>query len=161
MSHLFIGIAAAEKRALIFDISIPPLHNLRNSPMPPLIHGPATDSIYLRLRQRNLCNHRDYQNLARNGAQSNATDDYMLSMARRKFDDAPALVFFALVGNDVCNEKADTVAHMTPPEVFYNNTLRTLRFLEERLPPGSHVVLMGLIDGSVLYGEQLSIFNQP
>merc|ERR1712061_503708 len=39
----------------------------RNTTMPNIISG-HTDSFYLRLRQRNLCNHRDYQNLARNGA---------------------------------------------------------------------------------------------
>ncbi len=32
----------------------------RNTTMPSLIKG-ATDSLYLRLRERNLCNHRDYQ----------------------------------------------------------------------------------------------------
>ena len=119
--------------------------------MPELISGGPTDSIYLRLRARNLCNHRDYQNLARNGAESNSTDSYMHAMSRRRYKDEPALVFYSLIGNDVCNEHADTEAFMTPPAVFYNNTMKTLNYLERNLPPGSHVVLIGLIDGSILY----------
>ena len=35
----------------------------RNSSMPRLVTG-NTDSLYLRLRARNRCNHRDYHNLA-------------------------------------------------------------------------------------------------
>lgn len=53
----------------------------RQTNMPQLING-SVDSIYLRMRSRNLCNHRDYQNLARNGAESGSTEDYMLSLAR-------------------------------------------------------------------------------
>jgi acyloxyacyl hydrolase len=40
------------------------------------------ESIYLKLRARNLCNHRDYQNLARNGANSNDTISYAASISR-------------------------------------------------------------------------------
>ncbi len=36
----------------------------------------------MRLRERNLCNHRDYQNLARNGANSNDTLTYVDSVSR-------------------------------------------------------------------------------
>ena len=54
-------------------------------------------------------------------------------------------------GNDVCNEHPDTVAHMTSPSRFRLNTLAALDFLEERLSPGSHVVLVGLIDGGIIY----------
>lgn len=79
------------------------------------------------MRARNLCNHRDYQNLARNGAQSNDTLDYMLSLSRSKLEDNPAIVFYSLIGNDVCNEFPDTEAHMTPPDVFRNNTMSTLK----------------------------------
>ena len=72
-------------------------------------------------------------------------------MSRRKFKDHPALVFYSLIGNDVCNEHADTEAYMTAPTIFYENTMKTLNYLEKNLPPGSHVVLIGLIDGSILY----------
>ena len=56
-----------------------------------------------------------------------------------------------MVGNDVCNEKDDTVAHMTSVTEFHDNVVATLEFLEEQLPPGSHVILVGLIDGAILY----------
>ena len=93
-------------------------------------------------------------------------------MSRRKFTDHPALVFYSLIGqdrkqsydlkhvcerevfrsvagNDVCTSSADS--EMTPPDVFYKNTLGTLKFFESQLPPGSHVVLIGLIDGGMIY----------
>jgi hypothetical protein len=37
------------------------------------------------------------KNLARNGAQSNNTEDYMLSLARNKYEDKPAIVIYSLV----------------------------------------------------------------
>ena len=40
------------------------------------------------------------QNLARNGANSNSTESYKLSMSRRKFTDHPALVFYSLIGQE-------------------------------------------------------------
>jgi acyloxyacyl hydrolase len=75
----------------------------------------------------------------------------MKSLGRDKWSDLPALVIYSMVGNDVCNEKMDTVAHMTSPGDFYKNVMKTLRFLEKALPPNSHIVLVGLIDGSILY----------
>ena len=59
--------------------------------------------------------------------------------------------FRSVAGNDVCTSGADSLAEMTPPDVFYKNTLGTLKFLESKLPPGSHVVLIGLIDGGMIY----------
>ena len=119
--------------------------------MPDLIYDDKVDSLYLRLRQRNRCNHRDYQNLARNGATSADTLEYMKSISRDRKRDHPALVIYSMVGNDVCNEKEDTVKHMTSPLEFRKNVMKTLEFLEDNLPPNSHVVLVGLIDGKVLY----------
>ena len=69
----------------------------RNSSMPSIIDG-ATDSLYLRLRERNLCNHRDYHNLARNGANSSDTLYYMKAMGREPRD-LPAILFYSLIGN--------------------------------------------------------------
>ena len=40
---------------------------------------------------------------------------------------------------------------MTSPTEFYENVMGTLQFLETTLPPGSHVILVGLIDGAILY----------
>lgn len=80
------------------------------------------NSLYTRLRERNLCNHRDYQNLGVNGA---ATTDVqppngtIISMKSRNGTDQPALVIYALVGNDVCNH-GPGYDGMTQPDVFYN-----------------------------------------
>ena len=68
----------------------------RNSTMPSVISG-ATESLYLKLRERNLCNHRDYHNLARNGANSSDTLYYMKAMGREARD-LPAIVFYSLIG---------------------------------------------------------------
>ncbi|XP_023330125.1 acyloxyacyl hydrolase isoform X2 [Eurytemora carolleeae] len=128
----------------------------RNSSMPDLIHG-KVDSIYLRLRERNLCNHRDYQNLARNGANSTDTLFYIqaLNQSRR---DLPAIVFYALIGNDVCTEKPDPDI-MTTPQMFQENTLKVLQILEKQLAPGSHLVLVGLIDAAFLYDAMAERFH--
>ena len=91
------------------------------------------------------------QNLARNGATSQDTLDYIKSLSRHPRQDKPALVIYSMVGNDVCNEKDNTIDHMTTPKEFYSNVMGALQYLEGNLPPGSHVVLVGLIDGAVLY----------
>ena len=118
-----------------------------NNPYPNINHGP-TDSIYLRLRDRNRCNHRDYQNIAVNGAKSGSMDDIMLSLYRNVSTDYPMILYYALIGNDVCNGH-----HMTTPEEMMNNTMTTLKYLEKVLPNGSHVFLTALIDGRVLYNS--------
>jgi len=118
----------------------------RNSTMPDLISG-LTDSIYLRLRAKNLCNHRDYHNLARNGADSFDTLEYLSALSRSE-DDLPALVFYSLIGNDVCRM---TAGNMTTVFEFRQNVLKALDYMEDHLAPGSHVVLVGLIDAGFLY----------
>ncbi len=72
------------------------------------------NSMYQYMRARNLCNHRDYQNLGGtvlvsvhslvNGCRSGAmASDVVMSIGRNQTLDKPALVFFELVGNDVCS----------------------------------------------------------
>lgn len=68
-----------------------------------LIKGPV-DSIYLRLRKRNRCNHRDYQNLSQNGASSYDGISHAESITRNQTRDNPAIVIYAMQGNDVCNK---------------------------------------------------------
>ncbi|XP_014667051.1 PREDICTED: acyloxyacyl hydrolase-like [Priapulus caudatus] len=116
----------------------------------PIIHG-TTQSVYSRMRERNRCNHRDYQNLAVNGASSFDLYSIREALARNPRNDYPAFVAIALVGNDVCNHYPDTLAHMTTPEQMRYNLLDTLVWLDSHLPAGSHVLLGGLADGRVLY----------
>ncbi|EFA78313.1 acyloxyacyl hydrolase [Heterostelium album PN500] len=112
--------------------------------------GPV-DSIYLRLLERNRCNHRDYQNAGVNGARSgNVANGNIQSISRHQQTDNPVLLFLELIGNDVCSGHHD-LDHMTTTEEFEANTLKSLNYLDSVLPMGSHVVFVGLADGRVLW----------
>lgn len=113
--------------------------------------GGWTDSVYLHLLRRNLCNHRDYQNIAKNGGSSKNILNLAKSMARSQQNDKPAIVIYELIGNDVCNRYPNTVKHMTQPEEMHSNTIQTLQYLDTQLPKGSHVLLVGLVDGRFLW----------
>ncbi|KAL4234024.1 hypothetical protein ACF0H5_005678 [Mactra antiquata] len=118
-----------------------------------IIHG-HTDSIYLRLWERNRCNFRDYQNIAVNGARaSSMVDNIENSLYRNVTGDYPLIVFYALVGNDVCNGHPDTISHMTTPAEMKNYATKTLQYLDANLPAGSYVFMTGLADGRVLYNS--------
>lgn len=108
------------------------------------------DSIYLRMLQRNRCIHRDYQNIAVNGARTSAMKTIAKTLSRNQTTDNPLLVFYALVGNDICSPH-HSLDRFTKPEVFYSNVVSTLEYLDTILPPNSTVVFIGLADGGILY----------
>ncbi|GLH07812.1 Acyloxyacyl hydrolase [Gryllus bimaculatus] len=110
-----------------------------------------SDSIYWRLRNHNRCNHRDYQNVCRNGANSFDILSYVENVARNHNSDKPALVLYAAVGNDVCNSYKKTIENMTTPEQLRNNVLQILEKLNSILPNRSHVILIGLVDGGFIF----------
>jgi len=123
--------------------------NDTSCPPSPLLH---VDSMALRMRNRNLCNHRDFQNIGVNGASTNSlvpSGSILVSMHNRTYDQ-PALVVYALVGNDVCSHHHD-FDHMTTPAQFEKNVLATLAYLDLVLVKGSHVAFLGIIDGRILY----------
>ncbi|NXV32651.1 AOAH hydrolase, partial [Rissa tridactyla] len=113
--------------------------------------GGWTDSLYLRLRQRNRCNHRDLQNISQNGMVFNFFFFKPYYLARNQLLDYPAIVIYATIGNDVCNGNRDTLSHMTTPKEMLSNVMQALRYLDTRLPNGSHVILTGLVDGRFLW----------
>ncbi|XP_040500036.1 acyloxyacyl hydrolase isoform X2 [Ursus maritimus] len=115
------------------------------------INGIKENSIYRQLRKRNHCNHRDYQNISRNGASSRNLEKFLETLSRNQLLDHPAIVIYAMIGNDVCNGKADPVPEMTTPEKLYSNIMQTLKYLNSHLPNGSHVILYGLPDGTFLW----------
>lgn len=120
------------------------------STWPSSISG-KVDSNYLRLLEINRCNHRDYQNIAVNGARASAmAKDIVESFARRGPIDKPVFLTLALIGNDVCNGHP-SMDHMTKPEDFYISMVDTLHYLDQHLAPGSTVIAIGLVDGRVLY----------
>uniref|UniRef100_A0A8C6W6W8 Acyloxyacyl hydrolase n=2 Tax=Nannospalax galili TaxID=1026970 RepID=A0A8C6W6W8_NANGA len=113
--------------------------------------GVEETSIYHRLRKRNHCNHRDYQSISRNGASSQNLENFIGSLSRNQVLDHPAIVIYAMIGNDVCNGRADPVPEMTTPEQMYSKVMQTLKHLNSHLPNGSHVILYGLPDGTFLW----------
>lgn len=108
------------------------------------------DSIYFRLRERNRCNHRDYQNICINGGESGKFASYMIKHVKRnRTTDHPAIVFLATIGNDVC----DRIREMVEPHVFHANMVKTLDYLETILPKNSYVIFIGHVDGRILWNE--------
>lgn len=91
----------------------------------------AVNSSYAVFRSRNLCNHRDYQNIAVNGARvGDMNSTIVRSMARNQQGDKPVVAIYALIGNDVCNGGGnDTVAHMTPPDQYHDSVVATFQYL--------------------------------
>lgn len=109
------------------------------------------NSIYLRLRKRNRCNHRDYQNISKNGASSQNLERFIESLSRNQLLDYPAIVIYAMIGNDVCSGHIDPLPAMTTPEKLYSKVMQTLQYLNSHLPNDSHVILYGLPDGRFLW----------
>jgi len=108
------------------------------------------DSIYLRLRNRNRCNHRDFQNIGINGARSGSLSSKLVqTLSRNPMDDHPLITFWAPIGNDICTPRPE--GRGTEPSQFYNNTINGLNYLERILPNNSYVVFIGLVDGRILY----------
>lgn len=113
--------------------------------------GGPVKSSYLYMRERNLCMHRDYQNICLNGARSSAMASHIMqTMSRNQTTDQPAMLTYALIGNDVCNGH-HTMDTMTTPQEFYKNVVTALNYLDTTLPRGSHVIFIGLVDGRILF----------
>jgi len=74
----------------------------------------------------------------------------MMAIARDPTHDYPALVFWELIGNDVCNSSPDP-SSMTSPETFRTKIIALWDKLDTYLPAGSHMVVTGVADGRVLY----------
>lgn len=118
------------------------------------------NSIYMRMRERNRCMHRDFVNQGVNGQSvDNLIDDEsmisgnysgaLLAIPPRFKRDRPSTVFFSLIGNDIC--RAKSWGAYTPVDTFARKALAELRFLDTKLAKGSQVIIMGLVDGRVLF----------
>lgn len=105
------------------------------------------ESIYMKMRGRNLCNHRDYQNLGVNGAKARSLKEQVGNFARRP-QDKPVLAFIAYIGNDICKKALD---QMTTPEEYRQQILEGLDLLDQKIPANSKVVMLGLVDGRILW----------
>jgi acyloxyacyl hydrolase len=108
----------------------------------------GTDSLYLRLRNNNRCIHRQFQSVAKNGAEMSDLSDQIDTLSYDKNTDKSALVTVAYIGNDICKKKLDL---MTTPEEYQKNLKEGLTKLDNILAPNSKVLLFGLVDGSILF----------
>lgn len=140
------GLTPAYRELVVRDV-----HNEMDWPQKSWATGfdPSIEgrSIYLRMRERNLANHRDYQNLAVNGAKARSLVEQVTNFQRRP-GDIPVLAFIAYIGNDVCKKN---IEDMTKTEEFRDQLLQGLAALDAKIPAGSHVLLMGLVDGRILW----------
>jgi acyloxyacyl hydrolase len=104
--------------------------------------------------------HRDYVNAGVNGASvDNLIDDgpivpsnytgAMQALPSRYKVDGPSTVFFSMIGNDICHAKE--LGGWTPTDVFASKAQEEFEYLDTILAPNSHVIIMGLVDGRVLY----------
>lgn len=107
------------------------------------------------MRQNNLCNHNDYQNIGVNGASSGSMqgNDGLMNILSRDntlspLPQKPLLLFMAMIGNDVCSSHTDP---RNTPAQYKQNFINTITTLDGRLPKGTKVVLAGLVDGRILY----------
>ena len=109
-------------------------------------------SLYKQLLERNRCNHRDYQNIAVNGADSepHSIGEIAKTLARNATTDKPVFIVLALIGNDVCNSH-HSLDKMTTVTRYKQNMNNLLDYLEDNLPEKSVVLAVGLADGRVLY----------
>jgi acyloxyacyl hydrolase len=110
--------------------------------------GYTRHSIYKYLHEWNLCNHNDYQNVAVNGGDSGNTWGNIKALKRNQQNDHPLLMFMELIGNDVCKKSFNS---MTDNSKFKENILKLLNYLDATVPKGSHLMILGLGAGDVLY----------
>jgi acyloxyacyl hydrolase len=108
----------------------------------------ATHSVYKHLRQWNMCNNNDFQNLGVNGGDSGSSFGNIKALKRDKQNDHPMLMFLELIGNDVCSSSPNGY---TPRDQFKKNIKMLLEQLDSTLPKGSHLVIIGLADGDLLF----------
>jgi len=118
----------------------------------PIIDG-TTQSIYLKMRERNLCNHRDYQNLGFNGATIPEAEGHTQSLKRTINNDKPALVIFSYMGNDVCKYLPNELGEVTTPSQARDGLLATMRLLDRKLPANSHVIVVAVADARVFFAD--------
>ena len=120
---------------------------VENNPQMPLY---PLRSIYKEVVRRNQCNFRDFQNVAVNGGDSYNVQTYVQSLSRNNKTDHPMIAFLELLGNDVC-DPSHNLDLATAPAVFKSNIYKILHQMDQRLPPQSYVVMIGLADGRILY----------
>ncbi|XP_006832331.1 PREDICTED: acyloxyacyl hydrolase-like [Chrysochloris asiatica] len=111
--------------------------------------GVMVKNLYILIWKINNFNY--FLNFNYSGASSQNMKTLIESLSRNQLLDHPAIVIYAMIGNDVCNGKPDPVPEMTTPEKLYSKLMQTLTYLNSHLSNGSHVVIYGLANGSFLW----------
>jgi acyloxyacyl hydrolase len=101
------------------------------------------------MRQRNRCNHRQYQNIGFNGGRMNDLRGQLRGLSISK-DSKPFIAFVSYIGNDVCKRELE---QMTKPEDYQRQLIEGLADLDKAAPKGSKVIVTGLVDGRILFRE--------
>ena len=109
------------------------------------------------MREWNLCNNNDYQNIGVNGGDSGNTWGNIKALKRDQHNDYPLLMIMELVGNDVCAKSFNSMTNTTK---FKENILKLLNYLDETVPAGSHLMIFGLANGKLLY-DNLHNWTHP
>ena len=124
-----------------------------------IIDGPV-QSLYEYMYENNKCIHRDYQNLGVNGARSSSMANGLIeTISRNNKMDHPIWGLWELIGNDVCSGHPGT-SHMTTPDEFYANNMKSFNYLDSVLPNGSRILTMGLAVRSFLDHILCTNFSQ-
>ena len=106
-------------------------------------------SIYLFMRSRNLCNHRQYQNIGYNGGKMQDLARQLTGLSISK-ESKPYIAFVSYIGNDVCKRSLE---QMTKPDEYLKHLVDGLSKLDSVSPKGSKVIVTGLVDGRILFKE--------
>jgi acyloxyacyl hydrolase len=124
--------------------------HLNASGFSPDIEGPMS-SLYSMMLENNRCNHRDYQNVGVNGARVGDLLDFDSDLSRNSTSRVkPLLLVMSMIGNDVCGS-SHSFSSMTTPEEYYSRIVAALDKADGFLPASSHVVLIPLVDGRILF----------
>ena len=106
-------------------------------------------SVYAQLRRRNLCNHRQYQNVGYNGGRMNDLSAQIRGLSLNS-NSKPFIGIVNYIGNDLCKASAEMI---TTDADYLMQLKRGLDELEAISPPGSKLLIMGLVDGRILWKE--------
>jgi acyloxyacyl hydrolase len=104
----------------------------------------------MRMRNRNLCNHRDYQNVGFNGGSMRHLVSNQIKGVSIRPTNKPYLAFITYIGNDVCKPELE---RMTTTEEYQKQLIEGLEELDKISPSNSKILVTGLVDGRILWRE--------
>jgi acyloxyacyl hydrolase len=110
-------------------------------------------SVYKYLRNWNLCNNNDFQNIGVNGGSSGNSKGNIKALSRNQNEDYPLLMFLELIGNDVCKKSFES---MTTVVEFERDVTFLLEYLDSKVNLGLCRFRQAVI--SSFWGWETAIF---